>query len=189
MEKLLKKIFGPKATLDNLRIALVMTGKSIVFAAFIAALWFIRHHYLGGYHFNEHVNQIAWGLFTPLTTVFVFVSSVALKNAMDKRSRLLGAVRINNKNEFMENVDLEIPFVIDFFLFVIGGLIIVSYFLLDVEPTAAGLTIAAIIAFVLYFMRQVALAFDNPLEGVWKMKCIPQEWVQEVLKNNREGCQ
>ena len=189
MEKLLKKIFGSRATLDTLRIALMMTGKSVIFAALIAALWFVRHRYFGDWNFNDHVNKIAWGLFTPLTTIFVFISSVALKNAMDKRSELLGAVRTNDKKEFMNNVNVEIPFVIDYFLSVIGGLILGSYFLLDVEPAIAGLTIVFVIAFVLYFMRQVAMAFDNPLEGVWKMKCIDPAWVKEVLENKSEGCQ
>lgn len=172
---------------ENFLIKVKISISPILFGLIVSSLRWSWDKYVHIYILSEAgvISWIAGGLVTGLYITF---ATVALKQAIDKRSALMGAIRNKNRKGFMEHVDIEISPILRYLMANLALIVIGMFFTVEVPESNAAVPIAFIISYIFALVREIVTAYDNPLQSKkWPLPGVPDNWREKVF--NREDCQ
>lgn len=158
-------------------IRLILTP--LVLAAPAVIIW--HYLYINGWHSTSQadepiVNAILPGLFG----AHVFIAGFMIIRESDDIRKLKHAVREGDKATFIEIAEDSIPAPMRYILFTTANLIQAWTISLYYELYWTGFASVFSVGYILGLIWEIIADFDDPVNGIWVIKGVPDEWVKEA---------
>lgn len=157
--------------------------RMIIEPLFMAAPAVVLWHFLyaRGWHSTASADEpIVNAILPALATIHVFIAGfMFMREAYDIRE-LRRAVRTGQKELFFEIAEDRIPAPVKYVLFVSANLIEGWTISLNYELYWTGFASVYSIGYMLSLIWEIISDFDDPVNGVWVVKDVPDEWVLEA---------
>ena len=148
----------------------------------------VMWHYLytHGWHSTSSadepiVNAILPGLFS----AHVFIASFMFVRESDDIRKMKRAVREGDKSTFIEVAEDSTPIPMKYILFTTANIIQGWTMSLNYELYWTGLASVYSVAYILSLIWEIIADFDDPVNGVWVIKGVPDEWIKETQIKRR----
>lgn len=166
---------GFNSYLQSIRMIL----QPLVLAAPAVFLWHFL--YTRGWHSTALADEPVVNAILPaLASIHVFIAGfMFFKETGDIRD-LRNAVSNNQKERFFEIADDKIPAPMKYVLFVSANLIVGWTISLNYEWYWTGFAAVYSVGYMLALIWEIISDFDDPVNGVWVVKDVPDEWVREA---------
>lgn len=155
----------------------------IVTPLLLAAPAVIIWHYLytNGWHSSARadepvVNAILPGLFG----AHVFIAGFMMIRESDDIRKMKRAVREGDKTTFIEIAEDSIPLPMRYILFISASIITGWTTSLHYELYWTGFASVCSVGYILSLIWEIIADFDDPVNGMWVIKGVPPEWIQEA---------
>lgn len=137
--------------------------------------------YTNGWHSTRAADEPIINYTLPLLgSLHVFFAGFMFHRETGDIRELRHAVRNNDKDKFLELVEDRIPAPWKYILFMSATLIQGWTISLNYDLYWSGLATVLSIAYMLALIWEIICDFDDPVNGVWVIKGVPEEWVKEA---------
>lgn len=158
-------------------IRLILTP--LILATPPVVIW--HYLYINGWHSTSQadepiVNAILPGLFS----AHVFIAGFMIIRESDDIRKLKHAVREGDKSTFIEIAEDSIPAPMRYILFTTANLIQAWTISLHYELYWTGFASVYSVGYILSLIWEIIADFDDPVNGIWVIKDVPDEWIKEA---------
>lgn len=162
-----------------------MIIQPMIIASPAVLLWHLL--YTNGWHSTAIADEpIVNAILPALASIHVFIAGfIFLRETSDIRE-MKHAIRNGEKDKFIEFAEDKIPAPLKYVLFVSGNLILGWTISLNYELYWSGFASVFSMGYMLSLIWEIISDFDDPVNGVWVVKNVPEEWVEEAnIKRRR----
>lgn len=151
----------------------------VVLTAPAVIIW--HYLYINGWHSTPQadepvVNAILPGLFG----AHVFIAGLMIIRESEDIRKMRRAVRENDMATFIEVAGDAIPIPMKYILFTTANMIQAWTISLHYEVYWTGLASVYSVGYILALIWEIIADFDDPINGVWVIKGVPDEWIKEA---------
>ena len=142
-------------------------------------LW--HFFYTSGWHSTASADEpIVNAILPALASIHVFIAGfIFLRETADIRE-MRSAVRQSKKEQFLEIAEDKTPVPLKYVLLVSATLIEGWTISLNYEIYWTGFAAVYSLGYMLTLIWEIIADFDDPVNGVWIIKGVPEEWIGEA---------
>lgn len=161
-----------------------MTVQPLVLATPAVILWHFL--YMNGWHSTSSADEpIVNAILPALFTIHVFIAGFIFYGERGDLRAVRRAIRNNDKETFLDIAEDKIPGPMKYVLFMSGNLIQGWTISLNYELYWSGFASVFSIGYMIALIWEVIADFDDPINGVWVIKGVPEEWIREAKVKHR----
>lgn len=147
-------------------------------------IWHIL--YTRGWHSTAIADEpIVNAILPALASIHVFIAGFMFLRETGDLRELKRAVRNNEKETFLEIAEDRIPAPLKYVLLVSAAMIEAWTISLNYDLYWTGLSAVYSVGYMLSLIWEIISDFDDPINGVWVIKGVPEEWIREARIRRR----
>ena len=142
--------------------------------------------YINGWHSNPKADEpIVSAILPGLFGAHVFIAGFMLIRESDDIRKLKHAIKKGDKLTFIEIAEDSIPIPMKYILFTTANLIQGWTISLHYELYWTGFASVYTVGYILSLIWEIIADFDDPVNGIWVIKDVPEEWIKEARIKRR----
>lgn len=144
--------------------------------------------YEAGYRSDKFNDEPVINAILPfISSAYVFLASFLLFREGNDVRDMKTAIKNKDKNAFLAIARDRIPAPVKYILFATGTIIILWTIFLHYESFWTGLASVYSTTYIIVLVWEVIIDLDDPINGVWVIKNIPEEWMEEAHLHKRNS--
>lgn len=177
----MKKIFaGFDSYLQTIR--LIITP--LILAAPAVIIW--HYLYTNGWHSTRQADEPIVNAILPLLgTIHVFIAGFMMLHESDDIRKIRRALKDNDEATFIEIAEDSIPTPMKYILFTSANFIQGWTISLNYDLYWTGFASVLSVGYMLSLIWEIISDFDDPVNGVWVIKGVPEEWIKKARIKRR----
>lgn len=180
MENIKTTLSGFHSYLQTIRLILT----PLLLATPPVILW--HYLYINGWHSTPQADEpIVSAILPGILGAHVFIAGFMMIRESDDIRKLKHAVKENDKSTFIEIAEDTIPTPMKYILFTTANLILGWTISLHYELYWTGFASVYTIGYILSLIWEIVADFDDPINGIWVIKGVPEDWIKEARINRR----
>ena len=116
---------------------------------------------------------------------YSLLATVAMNTVWSEYKQLRAAVKRHDKDLFMDLRDEDLSPLVYVLIVVLSLTVLFGFLIIEYPSVLAGAVIVYVVVFVLTLMLVVIIEMDDPCSGLWYIRHIPEDWLQENPKEYR----
>ena len=158
-------------------IRLILTP--LILTAPAVTIW--HYLYIHGLHSTSRADEpIVNAILPGLLGIHVFIAGFTMLHESDDIRKIRRAIRELDKETFIEIAEDTIPTPMKYILFMSANLIQAWTISLNYDLYWTGLASVLSIGYMLSLIWEIIADFDDPVNGVWVIKGVPEDWIKEA---------
>lgn len=142
--------------------------------------------YTRGWHSTPAADEpIVNAILPALASIHVFISGFMFFRETGDIREMKQAIRTNDKGLFVSIAEDKIPAPMKYVLFVSAALIEAWTMSLNYTLYWTGFAAVYSMGYMLSLIWEIIADFDDPVNGVWVIKGVPQKWLDEASIKRR----
>lgn len=182
-----EKIASPRETSSEFNdyfqaIRLIVTP--LILAAPAVLIW--HYLFINGWHSTRQADEPIVNAILPLLgTIHVFITGFRMARESDDIRKMKQAITEKDKTAFLSLAEDAIPMPLKYVIFTSATLIQMWVISLHYDLYWTGFASVYSVGYMLSLIWEVIADFDDPINGMWVVKGVPEEWITEAQIKRR----
>ena len=141
---------------------------------------FVWHYviYIHGLHFSIKLENIATSAWIPMFgIIYGLLATIVLASVWEEYKKIRSAVKRGDLDAFIELRDENVSPLVHTLLTTLSLFVLAGFMGLDYPTALSGFVVVSSTAYLLTLIFFVVEEIDDPCDGLWFIKDIPEEWL------------
>jgi hypothetical protein len=157
--------------------SLIMVILPFAVAIVFGLIWYYAL-YIPGIHFSAALENIAVGAWIPMFgIIYGLLATIVLASVWEEYKKLRSAVKRGDIETFIELRDESVSPLVHTLMSVLSLSVLAGFMGLDYPSATSGLVVITSTAYLLALIFFVVEEIDDPCDGLWFIKDIPEPWL------------
>src|SRR3989344_4796735 len=134
--------------------------------------------YIHGLYFSIKLENIATSAWIPMFgIIYGLLATIVLASVWEEYKKIRSAVKRGDLDAFIELRDENVSHLVHTLLTVLSLFVLAGFMGLDYPTALSGFVVVSSTAYLLALIFFVVEEIDDPCDGLWFIKDIPEEWL------------